>query len=126
MTHPCPPLVLFDADCGFCTATVHALGRRLRLRARTAPWQSADLGTLALTRDEASSALWFLDGEQRGSGARAVALWLGTGPPLARLAGATLQTPGVRVLAALGYRVVSRNRARIPGPWQRTCAPVTR
>jgi len=118
--------VLFDADCGFCTATVHALGRRLRLRARTAPWQSADLGTLALTRDEASSALWFLDGEQRGSGARAVALWLGTGPPLARLAGATLQTPGVRVLAALGYRVVSRNRARIPGPWQRTCAPVTR
>jgi predicted DCC family thiol-disulfide oxidoreductase YuxK len=120
------PLLLVDGDCGFCTSTGRALDRHLHLRATVMAWQSADLDAVALTRDEVSSALWFVDGEQRCSGSQAVAAWLGTGPRPVQWLGAVLRARGIRSLAQATYRVVARHRGRIPGPWQHTCAPVTR
>ena len=121
-----PPLVLIDGDCGFCTSMARALDRLLHLHATTVAWQAADLDGITLTSGEASSAVWFVDAGRRCSGAPAVAAWLGTGPPPVRWVGAILQAPGVRVVASMVYRVVARHRARIPGPWQHTCAPVKR
>jgi predicted DCC family thiol-disulfide oxidoreductase YuxK len=120
------PVLLYDGDCGFCTSAVHALRRRLHLGATASPWQSADLETVALTPEDASRAVWFVDGERRCSGAQAVAAWLGTGARPLRWVGAVMGAPGARVLAQAVYRVVARNRERIPGPWDRTCAPGAR
>lgn len=110
------PLLLFDGDCGFCTAVVDWLASRLGRRARALPWQHADLGGLGLERDEAADAVWWIEpAGDRFRGHRAVAKALeACGAPWS-LAGSLLEKPGIRRLAAAGYGVVSRNRHRLPG-----------
>ena len=106
--------VIFDADCGFCTASADWLGRHGRVT--TQPWQTLDLGAAGLTERDVTEAAWYLtpDGG-RLRGARAVAAALrDCGLPW-RLLGHLIDLPPVRPLAAVGYAVVARNRHRLPG-----------
>ncbi|MDP9867109.1 MULTISPECIES: thiol-disulfide oxidoreductase DCC family protein [Streptosporangium] len=109
------PVLLYDGDCGFCTASVRFAERRIGLRARATPWQRADLAALGTTRERADrEVLWVERGRVYG-GAQAVArLLIAAGPPWS-LPGLLLRMPPLRWAAQGVYRLVSANRHRLPG-----------
>ena len=114
------PWLVFDGDCGFCTSSAGWVAQRLHRPghpdALLVPWQRADLVALGTTASRAQrEVLWVTpDGRVLG-GAEAFAGWLRFhGRPYAAL-GVLLGLPGVRLLAAAGYRLVAAHRSRLPG-----------
>jgi predicted DCC family thiol-disulfide oxidoreductase YuxK len=114
------PWLIFDGDCGFCTSSATwgaaRLHRRDRRDAELRPWQYTDLAALGTTPERAAQeVLWVAPtGEVRG-GAAAVASWLRYAGGAYAVAGRAMELPGVRSLAAAVYRLVARNRHRLPG-----------
>jgi predicted DCC family thiol-disulfide oxidoreductase YuxK len=110
------PVLVFDGDCAFCTSCARLL-ERLGPQADVVAWQVADLDELGITAAQAAEAVRWVaaDGTVR-SGHEAVAAALGTATrPGWRILGRALLAPGVSPLAATGYRLVARNRHRLPG-----------
>ncbi|MBY8888608.1 DUF393 domain-containing protein [Streptomyces sp. PTM05] len=110
------PVLVYDGDCGFCAACVRFTERRLRPDADIVAWQSADLDALGVSRERAEhEALWVAPPGTVYGGAQAVArLLLRAGGGWAPL-GAALTLPPLRWVAHGVYRVVARNRGRLPG-----------
>ena len=107
--------LLFDGDCGFCTAAAERIRRLGQGRFAAVPWQRADLAALHVTAEQASSAVQWSDGEHLASGAEAIsAALIGTGGSW-RLLGRVIAWPVVRVVARWTYEVVARHRHRLPG-----------
>jgi predicted DCC family thiol-disulfide oxidoreductase YuxK len=106
--------VLFDGDCGFCTAAARWGLRRLRAPVTVVAWQAADLDALHVTPDEARSALQWIgaDGTRR-QGHRAVAAWLVAAGGWWGLLGRLLVAPGLSPVSAAVYRAVAANRGRL-------------
>src|SRR5207248_7918382 len=48
--------LVFDGDCGFCTATARFIERRIPTSARVVPWQRLDLDDVGLTREQCTEA----------------------------------------------------------------------
>jgi predicted DCC family thiol-disulfide oxidoreductase YuxK len=118
-------VVVYDGDCGFCTALVEAALRRLRTPVSAVPWQRADLAALGVPEEDARLALQWIGADgARLQGHRAVAAWLRGAGGRWRVLAALLTAPGLNAAAAAGYRLVAANRRRIPGPWARTCARI--
>jgi len=112
--------VLYDGDCGFCTACAGATARQLGVAVALVPWQLADLDALGVPRADAEQRLqWVTPSGVRREGHEAVAAWFRAGGR-GRLA-AVLTAPVAGRVAALAYRAVAANRRRIPGPWPRSC-----
>ncbi len=113
---PALPVLVYDGDCGFCTACVRFVRRRVRPAAATIAWQEADLDALGVTRERAChEVLWVTPTGRVHGGAQAVArLLMRAGGPWAPL-GALLTLPGVRWVADGLYRVVADHRGRLPG-----------
>ena len=109
------PVFLFDGDCAFCTSCARLL-ERIGPEATIAAWQVSDLDELGVTAAQAAQAVrWIeIDGTVR-SGHEAIAAALGTASWPWRIAGRTLLLPGASLLAAAVYRLVDRNRQRLPG-----------
>lgn len=110
------PVLVFDGDCGFCTAATEWLGRRLERRTRFLPWQEAELQELGLTREDARARVWWVERSgARYAGHEAVAKALascgGGWACVARL----LTAPGLERLAACGYSGVAAIRHLLPG-----------
>ena len=96
------PILLFDGDCAFCTASVNFLKRYIRPRAQITAWQRADLAELAVSEQECQKSIqWFAA--------------LRTGVTPWPLVGRTMQLPGIVNLANVAYRLVAANRFRLPG-----------
>lgn len=122
-------LVLFDRDCGLCTATANRLRRWDRdSQLELVPLQAvATMGPLvaaAVARRPLGDALHVVDlgtGEVRSGGraARAIVARL----PGGRIPAALAAVPPVSWVVDLGYRLVARNRRRI-GRWLRLEGPV--
>ena len=118
MTTSTPGTLLYDGDCGFCTATAATVRDRLRpaVPATVRPWHPDDERHYGITPAEANQEIHWIaaHGGIRG-GADAVVAWWRTGsgiwPWLARLLGA----PVMINLARLGYRLIAQNRHRLPG-----------
>lgn len=110
------PVLVYDGDCAFCTTAVHFLERRLRPRCSFTPWQFADLEALGTTRSRAEhEVLWVTPTGAVQGGVQAFArLLLRAGRGWAVL-GALLTLPPFRWIAHGVYRVVARNRDRMPG-----------
>jgi predicted DCC family thiol-disulfide oxidoreductase YuxK len=114
------PWLIFDGDCAFCTSSAHWLAERLhrlgRSNARVVPWQFTDLAALGTTAERAQrEALWVSpDGPIRG-GAAAFAEWLKFRGGAYGIAGYLMDLPVIRTLAAAVYRVIAKNRHRMPG-----------
>ena len=111
------PILLFDGDCAFCTASVHFLKRYIRPRAQITAWQRADLAELAVSEQECQKSIqWFAEpGSAPVTEGRAVAAALRTGATPWPLVGRTMQLPGIVNLANVAYRLVAANRFRLPG-----------
>lgn len=108
-------LLLYDADCGFCTKTVAQLPR-LRLDLDVASIQETDLGALGVDEERAHRQMPVVD--PRGDvtyGHEAWATALGTGSLPLRLVGRVLGSKPMRRPAAATYDWVAANRDRLPG-----------
>jgi predicted DCC family thiol-disulfide oxidoreductase YuxK len=109
------PVLVFDGDCAFCSSCARRL-ERIGAEAEIVPWQIADLDELGITAAQAAEAVRWIeaDGTLR-TGHEAVAAALCTAGRPWRIAGRAILLPGISLLAAAGYRVVARNRHRLPG-----------
>jgi len=112
------PTLVFDGDCGFCTASVHVLESWCRPDVRFVPWQMLDLAAHGLTEQQVSKAVQWLpvsaDAPIR-SGAAAVARVLLRSRWPWRPIGALMLVPPISWLVAGAYHVISANRYRLPG-----------
>lgn len=110
------PILVYDGDCGFCSACVRLIRRRIHPGVRAVPWQRTDLSQLGATRQQAERAvLWVSRDGSIHAGAMAIAhLLLDAGAPWAQV-GAAIRIPPIRWFAAGTYRLVARNRHRLPG-----------
>lgn len=108
-------MLVFDGDCAFCTSCARLL-ERIGPEAEIVAWQVADLDELGITAAEAAEAVRWIgaDGTVRG-GHEALAAALGAAGHPWRIIGRAILLPGVSRLAAVGYRLVARNRHRLPG-----------
>jgi predicted DCC family thiol-disulfide oxidoreductase YuxK len=109
------PVLVFDGDCAFCTSCAGLL-ERIGPAAEIVPWQTADLDALGITAAQAAEAVCWIetDGTVR-TGHEAIAATLITAKRPWRIAGQALLLPGVSSLAAATYRLIARNRHRLPG-----------
>jgi predicted DCC family thiol-disulfide oxidoreductase YuxK len=117
------PILLYDGDCAFCSSCARAL-ERIHANAEIVAWQLTDLDALGVTAEQASDSVqWVeLDGAV-SSGHEAIAAMLKTAAlPIWRAIGALILLPGVSSVAAQVYRVVAKNRHRLPGGTP-ACAP---
>lgn len=111
-----PPVLVYDGDCAFCTSSVRWIERHLHPRCTTTPWQFADLAALGVTRERAEhEVLWVTPYGAAYGGSQAVAKILLATRGLWWLAGALLMLPPGRWVAPPLYRLVARNRHRMPG-----------
>jgi predicted DCC family thiol-disulfide oxidoreductase YuxK len=114
------PLLVYDGDCGFCTASAEWIRARWPGPevARLVPSQRlglADRQRLGLSPDDLSRAAWWVDGSRTWRGHLAIGRALIAAGGGWSLLGRAMFVPPVRQLAALGYQVVARNRHRLPG-----------
>ncbi|HWS73611.1 MAG TPA: DCC1-like thiol-disulfide oxidoreductase family protein [Quisquiliibacterium sp.] len=105
--------LLYDPDCGFCTAAGGWMRRHLRLRAEVAPLRGDEPGVDA---ERARREVPFVDAA--GSvhyGAPAMAAALATGPAPVALVGRLLGSAVVLRVANPAYAWVAHHRHRLPG-----------
>jgi predicted DCC family thiol-disulfide oxidoreductase YuxK len=110
------PVLVYDGDCGFCTTTVRWWERRSRTAPTVVAWQMADLERLGLDAERCQESVQWVgaDGDvSEGADAVAAALVAGGGfwVPVGRI----MAWPGIIHLARYVYRLVARNRHRLPG-----------
>lgn len=113
---PGTPVLIFDGRCGFCSWSVEWLRPRFSVSVHLVPYQAIDPRQYGLTLDEVRASVWWLDaGHARHAGAAAIAQSLiACRPPWPHL-GRLLGLPVLRTLAAIGYAVIARLRAHLPG-----------
>ncbi len=120
MTRPAAvrPTLVFDGDCGFCTASVRFLERWCRPAVRFVPWQLLDLAAHGLTEPQVQTAVQWLPTPAGGpirAGAPAVARVLLRSRWPWRPIGALMLLPPLSWIAAAAYRLIAANRYRLPG-----------
>lgn len=109
------PLLVFDGDCGFCTSSARAGQRWLGLE-HVEAWQFLDLDALGLTTEECERAVqWVAADGSVEPAERAVIAALRHAGGVWRLLGHVMNLPGIRHVAAVGYRLVAKYRHRLPG-----------
>lgn len=116
-------VLLFDGECGFCTASATWLRRHAVSEARVVPWQHAEPASFGLTAEECAEALQWVDDGQRASGPDAIAAYLKTSTPPWRTAGRLLTVPVTRRVAWPVYRWVAGHRGRLPGATPAVAGP---
>ncbi|CAL9330604.1 hypothetical protein SUDANB43_00060 [Streptomyces sp. enrichment culture] len=110
------PVLVFDGDCGFCTAAVRWIERKVRPHCETVAWQQADLAGLGVARERARhEALWVTPAGTIHGGSGAVAKLLLSAGGAWTMLGAVLMVPPVSWAARGVYRLVADNRSRLPG-----------
>lgn len=109
------PVLLYDGDCGFCTASVRFIERRIPTKAEIVAYQFADLAALGTTAERAGREVLWVDRDGVSGGAQAVAGLLVDAGGAWRVFGLLLRLPLVRGLAAGVYHLIGANRYRLPG-----------
>ena len=108
--------LLFDGDCGFCTKSIAWLDARSMLGHPAMPWQSVPEDELPVPVERLTTevVLELPDGRVLGGADALAASVRASGSPL-RFLGVVVAAAGLRVLARAVYRVIARNRYRMPG-----------
>jgi predicted DCC family thiol-disulfide oxidoreductase YuxK len=108
-------ICIYDGECGFCSRCVEWASHRCDVRFE--PFQRTDLAAHGITENAAAAAVHCVTADGLVvRGAEAVAAVLRecrAGWPLLATA---MRLPLVRNVAELAYRLVARNRHRLPGP----------
>jgi len=109
------PVLVYDGACAFCTSAVLVV-ERIGPDAEIVAWQFTDLAELGITEEQATDAVqWVqIDGTVR-SGHEAIAAMLVTAGRIWKIIGRMILLPRISWMAAKVYRLVARNRYRLPG-----------
>jgi predicted DCC family thiol-disulfide oxidoreductase YuxK len=109
-------VLLYDADCGFCTSSVRC-ALRLGCQVEAIPWQAwPHLAEFGITPKAATAALHLVDGNRILIGHEAVAVTLRhSSHRVVRIAGRVLGSKALRPLGRRAYAWVAANRYRLPG-----------
>ena len=107
-------LLLFDADCGFCTRAI-GLAPRLRLAAEIASIQSTALEQLGVDSARAAREMPAVVEGHVVYGHNAIAAGLLTGPAPSRILGHIVGAPRFEWLFSNIYRWVAEHRHSLPG-----------
>jgi predicted DCC family thiol-disulfide oxidoreductase YuxK len=112
-----PPVLLFDGDCAFCSSAARWLQRRVATPTRLVAWQLTDIEALGATEAEVDEAVVMVGVDLlRTHGPEAIASLLRTSTSGAwRGVGAVLSLRPVLAVAWPVYRLIGRNRHRMPG-----------
>jgi predicted DCC family thiol-disulfide oxidoreductase YuxK len=107
---------LYDGDCAFCTTCARFIEKRIPTSAEVTPWQFSDLDALGVTQADAEAAVqWIAAGERTVAGPEAIARLLVDAGSIWRPLGWVLGLAPVRWVAWPVYRLIARNRHRLPG-----------
>jgi predicted DCC family thiol-disulfide oxidoreductase YuxK len=110
------PTLIYDGECGFCTASVRFLERWVRPRCNIEAWQLTDLRSRGISRQRAEhEVLWVTSAGAVYGGAHAVARLLLNAGRSWRGVGILLTVPPFSWLARVVYSIVARYRGRLPG-----------
>jgi predicted DCC family thiol-disulfide oxidoreductase YuxK len=111
------PVLVYDGDCAFCARCAEWARRRLPHGHEVAAWQQLpDLDALGLTAADVSSASYWIDADGRPHrGERGIAMALSEIGGVWTVVGRALLMRPVRTIAAVLYRLIARNRHRMPG-----------
>jgi predicted DCC family thiol-disulfide oxidoreductase YuxK len=109
------PTFVFDGDCAFCSSCARFIENRIKPSADVVAWQFADLDALGLSKEQVSSAVYYVAGARTSAGPAAIADLLRRAGWVWRIAGAVLGLRPVTAVAWPVYRWVARNRDRMPG-----------
>ena len=118
-------VMIFDGDCGFCSACVRWGYRNLKRMPESIPFQVIDVATYGLTLEQVKSAVWLIEPSgKHNRGHLAVAALLALQPEFYwRFLAGLMRAPILSGLAALGYRLVVRFRHRLPGATEACAMP---
>jgi predicted DCC family thiol-disulfide oxidoreductase YuxK len=110
-----PPTFLYDGDCAFCSISADFLERRVRTDAKILPWQWSELDTLGVTQAEAEAAVMWIEPDFKRAGPDAIAVLLRRAQWYWKPLGWVLSLTPVSWLAWPVYRLIARNRHKLPG-----------
>ncbi|WP_163511055.1 thiol-disulfide oxidoreductase DCC family protein [Fodinicola acaciae] len=107
---------VYDGDCAFCSSSARWIQRWVRPRTPLVAWQHTDLDALGLTQEQCEEAVqWSGSDGVRAAGPAAFARLLVDAGRWWRPLGHVLALRPVRWLADPVYRLIARNRHRLPG-----------
>ncbi len=110
------PVLVYDGDCAFCTASVRWAERHLPIRAELVAFQFADLAALGTTEEQTTrEVVWVSRTGRTHGGAQGVARLLMDAGGAWRVLGAIATIPPVSWLLHGVYRLIAANRHRLPG-----------
>jgi predicted DCC family thiol-disulfide oxidoreductase YuxK len=113
------PVFLYDGDCAFCSSCARFIERHIPTEASVTPCQFADLDALGVSQDDAEAAVqWIeppLDRPAHVAGPAAITRLLVDAGSYWRTLGWLLDRRPVRWIAGPTYRLIARNRHRLPG-----------
>lgn len=113
---------LYDGDCTFCSSCARFIERRIPTRAKVVPWQHSDLVALGVTEAQCDEAVQWIGADgQVASGAAAIGRLLVDAGSFWRPLGWLLLVPPLSWIGGPVYRLIARNRGRLPGGTA-TCA----
>jgi predicted DCC family thiol-disulfide oxidoreductase YuxK len=113
---PVQAVFLYDGDCAFCSSCARFIERRIPTSASVVAWQLTDLDALGVTPAQAESAVqWVAPDGSVASASGAIALLLEDAGSFWRPLGWVIGHHPGRWFAEPLYRVVARNRHRLPG-----------
>lgn len=108
-------VLLYDGDCGFCSASIDWLTERRMLGVPARTWQSCDPDGLPVPVERLTTEVVLVDGPVVLGGADALAAAVRSAGSWRRVLGVFGGLPGIRTVARPVYRLVARNRYRLPG-----------
>jgi predicted DCC family thiol-disulfide oxidoreductase YuxK len=109
-------VIVYDGDCAFCELWVGRMKRVLPITPKTVTSQSIDLDSFGLTEDDVAHYAWLITPTTQIAGGSILAELLVHQPRFGqRLAGHILKLWPLDALANAVYRVVAKNRHRLPG-----------
>jgi predicted DCC family thiol-disulfide oxidoreductase YuxK len=112
-----PTVLVYDGDCGFCTRAVNWLTRRAAPGLVARPYQGEDLRLYGLDETRCAHEVIYVGrgGRLYGGVLGFAALLRDHGRGGWRVPGALLPLPPLRWAALACYRLIARNRHRMPG-----------
>lgn len=112
--------LIYDGDCGFCTTAANWIVGRWPVQsgARAIPWQFVNSQVIEdsqLASEDLKRAAWWIEGDLREQGSRAVGRALVEAGGLLAILGRSILVPPLSWIAPFGYKFVARHRYRLPG-----------
>ena len=109
-------VIIYDGDCAFCELWVTRLRRRLPVVPQALPARSVDLDRLGLTPDDVARFAWLITPDRHIAGGAILRELLIRQPRVTlRFLGHLLGLWPIPVIGEGVYRIIARNRHRLPG-----------